>query len=353
MSNSINLTNNSNSSNSSPIVSQLPQTSLCDLPIEMITQILIRLSSRDIGSCSQVCKQLNQVLQQNDTIWANLFYRHFPHVDSTQITNFQAAYQLLYSNLTKGVYASRTLQGHTGPVFALEILGEQLISSSDDNTIKIWDLKTNTCTSTLQGHAGGITALKILGKQLISGSYDKMIKIWDLKTNTCTSTLQGHTSGVTAFEILGEQLISGSYDNTIKIWDLKTNTCTSTLQGHAVGVIALKIFGKQLISSPSNGTIKIWDFGANHEMIFNEIAGLLETGDKEKIQQAMDRFSKMPEQAKNQIYAKLYKILEPFANDYWGCAEHAFWGIHGQTSTPLQRAQAIKDYLNEEVLKTG
>jgi hypothetical protein len=54
----------------------------------------------------------------------------------------------------------------------------------------------------------------------------------------------------------------------------------------------------------------------------------------------------MPKSAKNEIYGELYKILKPhLTNDYWGCGEHAFHEHYGQYSTPVQKAQAIRNYL--------
>ena len=266
MSNSINQINDSNSSNSPAIAPQLAQTSLPQVP-DIIIQILMRISARDIGSCSQLCKQWNQLLQKNDTIWANLFHRHFPHEDSTQITNFQAAYQLIHSNLAKAVFASRALQGHTGLVNALVIFKEQLISASNDGTIKIWDLKTDTCTVTLHGHTSGISALKVFREQLISASTDSTIKIWDLKTNTCTTTINCDTSLVMAIEIFEEKLVFASSNGTINVWDLETNSST-TLEGHTTLVVAFKIFREQLISGSFDRTIRIWDLKTTPAQLF-------------------------------------------------------------------------------------
>jgi hypothetical protein len=76
------------------------------------------------------------------------------------------------------------------------------------------------------------------------------------------------------------------------------------------------------------------------------IADLLKTGTSQEIQQVLKRFSKMPNSAKNAIYRELYEICKPpFVHDYEGYAEHAFYDQHGQSSTPVQKAQAISNYL--------
>jgi len=61
--------------------------------------------------------------------------------------------------------------------------GKNIISGSNDELIKIWDLNGN-CLKTLEGHKDRITSLIITpdSKNIVSGSYDKIIKIWDLET---------------------------------------------------------------------------------------------------------------------------------------------------------------------------
>ncbi len=445
------------------------------MPRDIFVQIFRRLSRADVVVCPLVCKHWNQLFG-DEVVWRNLLENHFPfYTIPKEVLDFQKAYKdqrLLNYNRTNGVCTSHTLPGHRGSVFSLAISGDELISgssdntikiwdlntntcvatfpghtawvrsltvsgdklfsgssdctiriwdvstntvatlqghtnsvsslaifrdkllsSSHDNTIKIWDLSTNTCLATLQEHTDWVTTLAISGDKLISGSSDRTIKIWDLSTNTCLATLQEHTDSVTTLVISGDKLISGSSDNTIKIWDLSTNTCLATLQEHTNSVDSLAIFrdklisgscddtikiwdlstntclatlqghtgmvaslaisGDKLISGSSDCTIRIWNFDAKHTVVFEELAKLLESGDADLIQQAMDRFSRMPKAAKHQIYGELYQILKPLnliQNDYLGCAEHAFYNTHGQSSTPLQRAQAIQNYVKKHCL---
>jgi hypothetical protein len=57
----------------------------------------------------------------------------------------------------------------------------------------------------------------------------------------------------------------------------------------------------------------------------------------------------MPKTAKDKIYGELYKMIElRLTDDYYGCAEHAFCNLYGQSSTPLEKAQAIRNYLAAE-----
>ncbi|KAM7186577.1 Protein of unknown function (DUF3638) domain containing protein [Rhypophila sp. PSN 637] len=70
---------------------------------------------------------------------------------------------------------------------------KMIASGSDDNSIKIWDASTGTCTQTLKGHSGSISSVAFSpdSKMIASGSYDDTVKIWDAATGSSTQTLRG------------------------------------------------------------------------------------------------------------------------------------------------------------------
>ncbi|MGK7901848.1 MAG: WD40 repeat domain-containing protein [Hormoscilla sp.] len=55
-----------------------------------------------------------------------------------------------------------------------------LASGSNDNTIKIWNLRSGRLLRTLTGHSGPVRSVAISpdGQLLASGSNDNTIKIW-------------------------------------------------------------------------------------------------------------------------------------------------------------------------------
>jgi hypothetical protein len=59
------------------------------------------------------------------------------------------------------------------------------------------------------------------GKRIISGSDDNSLKLWDLKGN-CIQTFEGHNSPVWScgFSPDGKKILSGSWDSAIRIWDI-------------------------------------------------------------------------------------------------------------------------------------
>ncbi|MBS0605062.1 MAG: hypothetical protein JSS60_08540 [Verrucomicrobia bacterium] len=79
--------------------------------------------------------------------------------------------------------------GHQGRVLCLDAWGDQLISGSEDHSIRFWDIKTGDCTDTLSDHGCPVTSLCVAGDHLFSGDEKGFLKVWDLNTKKCLQTL--------------------------------------------------------------------------------------------------------------------------------------------------------------------
>lgn len=93
------------------------------------------------------------------------------------------AYDLTNGNI-------KTFEGHRSWVLCMQVLqlkredgtvrDEWLFSGSDDNTIRVWSLKTCKCLDELNGHTNGVLSLAFADNNLFSGSYDQYLIMWDL-----------------------------------------------------------------------------------------------------------------------------------------------------------------------------
>lgn len=70
------------------------------------------------------------------------------------------------------------------------------------------------CIQTLEGHSDSVRSVAFShdSQQIVSGSDDGTIKVWDCKSGACTQTLEGHSDSVesVAFSRDGQQITSDS-----------------------------------------------------------------------------------------------------------------------------------------------
>ena len=153
-------------------------------------------------------------------------------------------------------------------MLSLHPMDRFLISGSEDNTIRLWDvttgenIKTYTAHTDASGSHGGsplsLEGVKSLalspdGKTLASGGGDMIIHLWDYETGSTKLTLTGHWYPVfsLAYSPDGKLLASGSYDGEVRLWDTKTGELKSQLNGHSKWVTTLTFSqdGKTLFSA--------------------------------------------------------------------------------------------------------
>lgn len=76
----------------------------------------------------------------------------------------------------------QTLKGHSCNINSVSFShdNEHLISTSDDETIKIWELKKGNCLQTLKGHGDFsiFASFNPNGEEIISTSFDQTIRVW-------------------------------------------------------------------------------------------------------------------------------------------------------------------------------
>ncbi len=165
----------------------------------------------------------------------------------------------------------RTVVGYSNWILSVAFsLDDQIIASSgEDQQVRLWNIETGQCLGILQGHSNLVSAIAFLpenrGDKLIlaSGSDDTTIKLWNTGTGECLQTLWGHEHWVhsISFSPDGTIFASGSGDKTIKLWDWQTGECLQTLQSHSqqVKTIGFSPDGKVLASGSDDTTIKLWD----------------------------------------------------------------------------------------------
>ncbi|KAN0117075.1 Quinonprotein alcohol dehydrogenase-like superfamily [Hyaloscypha variabilis] len=162
----------------------------------------------------------------------------------------------------------QTLEGHSSGVESVAFSpdGKQVVSGSDDRTVRLWDTATGAALQTLEGHSRTVNSVGFSpdGKQVVSGSDDKTVRLWDAVTGAPLQRLEGHSDDVysVAFSPDGKQVVSGSWDKTVRLWDAVIGALLQRLEGHSSSVrsVAFSPDSRQVVSgSDDKTTIRLWD----------------------------------------------------------------------------------------------
>ncbi|CAD5112121.1 DgyrCDS1362 [Dimorphilus gyrociliatus] len=149
------------------------------------------------------------------------------------------AYNLVDSDKGFTLQQSFTNHNHTGCIKCLNVSkNDILVSGSTDETIQLINLKSRKETGSLMEHSGTVTSLNSFDDYLISSSEDGSICIWDVKSWQCLKTLKKHKSAVfdVAIHPSGKLAISCGKDNTLRTWDLTNGKCAFVINTTAASL---------------------------------------------------------------------------------------------------------------------
>eukprot|EP01012_Entosiphon_sulcatum_P050372 TRINITY_DN69194_c0_g1_i1.p1 TRINITY_DN69194_c0_g1~~TRINITY_DN69194_c0_g1_i1.p1 ORF type:complete len:355 (+),score=56.29 TRINITY_DN69194_c0_g1_i1:36-1067(+) len=139
--------------------------------------------------------------------------------------------------------------------------GDQLVSASQDNTIKIWSVATGDCLRTLTGHADAVNCIALsptVPWLLYSASDDKTIRAWDLREGAELSRFTGRDA-VNVILVQDRFLFTASDDGSIAAWDTESRVQIRQYEGHEDWVTGLLFHHGRLISCSDDGTIRVWE----------------------------------------------------------------------------------------------
>lgn len=145
----------------------------------------------------------------------------------------------------------------------------QILTSSNDSTIKLWDLAAGKCMTTLTHHKKSVRALALHPTEFTfaSGSPDN-IKEWKLSEGQFIQNLSGHNAIINALSINQDGVVfSGGDNGSMNFWDFRsgynfqkseTLAQPGSLESEAgVFCSAFDKTGSRLITGEADKTIKV------------------------------------------------------------------------------------------------
>ncbi len=171
--------------------------------------------------------------------------------------------------------------------------GRQLVSASDDKTIRVWDLATAKTVRTIRGEsapgdAGKVYAMALSpdGKWLAAGGWTHPecvgrcgeIRLYEFASGKLVALLKGHTNVVLglSFSPDGSRLISGSLDHTAILWDsgiragvrVAEPKLLHRLEGHKAVIYAVGFSpdGSRAVTGSGNNDLRLWRVADGKEL---------------------------------------------------------------------------------------
>ena len=167
--------------------------------------------------------------------------------------------------------------GDPGKVYALALsrdgrflaaAGRNAGTEGTTESVRLYDLREGIPVGLLKGHQEAILSLDFSpdGEKLVSGSTDDTSIIWDVRAKAPLAQLRGHQGDVNAvrFTSDGSAVVTAGDDNTLKVWRVSDGALLKTLTGHSDKVVALAISARDgaVASGALDGTIRLWDLRA-------------------------------------------------------------------------------------------
>ncbi|KAI4324639.1 hypothetical protein MLD38_030108 [Melastoma candidum] len=181
----------------------------------------------------------------------------------------------------RGSELKATLKGHTGAIRAISSDRGKIVSGSDDHSVIVWNKQSHQLLEELKGHDAPVISVRMLsGERVLTASHDGSVKMWDVRTDTCVATV-GRCSGAVlcmeyddstgilatagrdASQISG---ISVLESRCINFWVIQNGSGQSgwlmiLLACHAgpVQCVEYSSSDKGIITGSSDGLIRFWE----------------------------------------------------------------------------------------------
>ena len=175
-------------------------------------------------------------------------------------------------NADKGEFINIVANVHEDEVLFLAFSKDykKMASASADKIIKIWNinLADNTCSVSrvLKEHKDWVRSVgfnPVNDNQLVSSSDDGTLRIWNIE-NGSNVLVHNTNSYVTraVFSPDGRNVIASYRDGTVRIWDVETGVENRHMQcfhNNYVNAVAVSNDGRKFVSAGSDMLVRLWD----------------------------------------------------------------------------------------------
>ncbi|KKZ62178.1 hypothetical protein EMCG_03316 [[Emmonsia] crescens] len=116
------------------------------------------------------------------------------------------------------------MPGHRTDIRSLALSSDdRMLSSASNGSLKIWNVRTQTCLRTLECGYSLCSSFLPGDKIVVVGNKNGELEVFDIASSTLLDTMQAHEGPVWALHVHpdGKSMVTGSADKTAKFWDFK------------------------------------------------------------------------------------------------------------------------------------
>jgi len=169
-----------------------------------------------------------------------------------------------FHNIETGKTLLQQIEPDESPLTCIMLHPDGLIlaTGTEDNLIRIWDLKSQKNVATFRGHKDVINSVRFSenGYYLATSSRDNFIKLWDLRGPKNSHSIRLESEVVSLDYDHSGKYLAAATGSEIRIFSGKNLDHFTTLDGHTEAVTGVKFANDAqfLASTSMDRTLKIW-----------------------------------------------------------------------------------------------
>ncbi len=159
-----------------------------------------------------------------------------------------------------------SMQGHRGPVLFATFSpdGTKVISTSSDNTVRVWDVASGDEMLQLPMESMATRAVySPNGLFILTANIDDTARIWNVQTGELTEELVGHSASLTSASYSSDSrlIVTSSEDDTARIWNAESGSLVVELIGHEsdVNSASFSFDGMFVVTASDDGSARVWN----------------------------------------------------------------------------------------------
>jgi len=176
--------------------------------------------------------------------------------------------------MIKGDESYQTMAAAGGGLSALAATSTQILAAPfDGNEIKIWDAVSGDLLKTLKGHSGRVTRLLADGQRAISSSKDNTIRIWNLDSGEPIRTIDCAATAL-ALTADGQRLIAGTEAGVLNVFEIATGIRRQELTGCDARVDSIAVADGGAVVATTAAKTYLWHLSdAGSPRVFDDFKG--------------------------------------------------------------------------------